>query len=94
MLGSDFQGEFVSTFLKHDPYSCEPHGKSSMILTLKHWRLAFIMRKKFPCLLNISDYVSVTWVLRDNFFFFFLFFKGKEALVNVSILGMIQPVKS
>lgn len=42
---------------------------SSMILTLKHWRMAFIMRKKLPCTLNVSVYVSAIWVLRNNFFF-------------------------
>lgn len=53
-----------------------------MSLILKHWRVAFIMRKKFPHSPNISAYVPVIWVLGNKI----LFFKGKEVPVIVSML--------
>lgn len=57
----------------------------SMILILKHWGMAFIMRKKCPHPPNINASVSIIWVLRNTIFSF------KEKMVRVMV-GILRKI--
>ena len=54
----------------------------SMILTLKPWRMAFVMRKEFTCPLPQCQCLCFSHLDCKKHF---IFFKGKEFILIVSI---------